>query len=84
MRALSTKAIGYLKDTFKKRDRKLTLLLILSQLNIQGRKWGMFEKDCLLLKIKAKSLRDGSQDICKDTESNLGLSRSKLDVRFGE
>jgi len=24
-----------------------------------------------LLKIGAKSLRDGSQDICKDTESNL-------------
>ena len=25
-----------------------------------------------LLKIGAKSFRDGSQDICKDTESNLG------------
>jgi len=25
-----------------------------------------------LLKIEAKSFRDGSQDICKDTESNLG------------
>jgi len=23
-------------------------------------------------KIEAKSFRDGSQDICKDTESNLG------------
>ena len=25
-----------------------------------------------LLKIKAKSFRDGSQEICEDTESNLG------------
>ena len=29
---------------------------------------GMF----VLFKIGAKSFRDGSQDICKDTESNLG------------
>ena len=26
----------------------------------------------ILLKIGAKSFRDGIQDICKDTESNLG------------
>ena len=29
-------------------------------------------RNVCLLKIGAKSFRDGSQDICKDTESNLG------------
>ena len=29
-------------------------------------------RNVYLLKIGAKSFRDGSQDICKDTESNLG------------
>ena len=29
-------------------------------------------EECVLLKIGAKSFRCGSQDICKDTESNLG------------
>ena len=28
--------------------------------------------ECLLLKDGAKSFGDGIQDICKDTESNLG------------
>ena len=32
----------------------------------------MEEFNVYLVKIGAKSLRDGSQDICKDTESNLG------------
>ena len=35
------------------------------------RKWGLSQRNVRLLKIKAKSLRDGSQDICKDTENNL-------------
>ena len=38
---------------------------------IQVRKWGLSQRNVRLLKIKAKSLRDGSQDICKDTENNL-------------
>jgi len=29
-------------------------------------------KNVYLLKIGAKSFGDGSQDICKDTESNMG------------
>ena len=29
-------------------------------------------RNVYLLKIEAKSFRDGSQDTCKDTESNLG------------
>ena len=29
-------------------------------------------RNVYLLKIGTKSFRDGSQDICKDTESNLG------------
>ena len=29
-------------------------------------------RNVYLLKLGAKSFRDGSQDICKDTESNLG------------
>ena len=49
------------------------------------------QRNVSLLKIEAKSLRDGSEDICKDTESNLGpfagflrlkLSRSKLYFSF--
>ena len=30
------------------------------------------QRNFYFLKIGAKSFRDGSQDICKDTESNLG------------
>ena len=33
---------------------------------------GRRRRNVYLLKIGAKSLGDGSRDICKDTESNLG------------
>ena len=35
-------------------------------------KWRYSQRNVYLLKIGAESFGDGSQDICKDTESNLG------------
>ena len=34
-------------------------------------KWRYWQRNVYLLKIGAESFGDGSQDICKDTESNL-------------
>ena len=37
-----------------------------------GVTWLMASRNVYLLKNGAKSFRDGSQDICKDSESNVG------------
>jgi len=39
---------------------------------MQANNGGRCQRNVYLLKIGAKSFGDGSQDICKDTESNLG------------
>ena len=55
-----------------------------SKLVCKREQWRRSRRNVYLLKIGAKSFGDGSQDICKDTESNLGRLAGLLASNYPE
>ena len=66
IRALSAKEIGYLKDHCIESATENWRYFSFSP------NGGRSRRNVYLLNIEVKSFRDGIQDICEDTESNVG------------